>query len=96
MRWNTQAIEPELAAIASVAGLRSASDVVPELAGLFDRIGIPSTLQALGLAEDRIGWVAEQSCGIARLVQNNPRPLPQPDMIRLVTAAYAGDHTLYS
>jgi alcohol dehydrogenase class IV len=96
MRWNTQAIEPELSAIASVAGLRSASDVVPELAGLFDRIGIPSTLQALGLAEDRIGWVAEQSCGIARLVQNNPRPLPQPDMLRLVTAAYAGDHTLYS
>lgn len=91
MEWNAPAIEPELREIASAAGLSAPEDVVPAVAALFDRIGIPSTLQMLGLAEDHIDWVAEQSCGIARLIQNNPRPLPLPDMRRLIRAAYTGD-----
>lgn len=91
MAWNAPEISSELAAIADVTGLAGAGAVIPAVAGLFERIGIPPTLSALGLAEDRIGWVAEQSCGIARLVQNNPRPLPLPDMHRLIGAAFTGD-----
>ena len=45
----------------------------------------------LGLAEDRIDWVAEQSSGIARLIQNNPRPLNPQEMRFLVAAAHGGD-----
>jgi alcohol dehydrogenase class IV len=94
MRWNRPSIETELGEIAQAIGLPSTDDLIPSIAGLFGRIGIPATLRDLGLAEDRLDWTAEQSCGIARLIQNNPRPLPLPDMRRLLDAAYAGDASL--
>lgn len=93
MRWNAREIGPELAQIALAIGVACADDVIPALTALFYRIGIPPTLRELGLAEERIDWVAEQSCGIARLVQNNPRPLTLPEMRILVAAAYSGDST---
>lgn len=96
MRWNKAAIMPQLQEIADAIGVPTAEDVIPAVTDLFARIGIPPTLQALGLGEDRLDWVAEQSCGIARLIDNNPRPLPLPDMRRLIDAAYAGDETLYN
>lgn len=94
MRWNAPQISGELAEIAGATGLDGADEVIPAVAALFSRLGIAPTLRELGLAEDRLDWVAEQSCGIARLVQNNPRPLPLPDMRRLVAAAYGGDASL--
>lgn len=93
MRWNRPSIETELTEIAQAIGL-STDELIPAIAGLFGRIGIPPTLRDLGLAEDRLDWTAEQSCGIARLIQNNPRPLPLPDMRRLLEAAYTGDASL--
>lgn len=94
MEWNRPAIGPELAQIAVAMGLASADEVIPAIAALFGRIGIPPTLAELGLSEDRIPWVAEQSCGIERLIQNNPRPLSRDDMNRLLVAAFTGDHGL--
>lgn len=91
MTWNAPAIRPELAEIADAMGLPAADTVIPSLAGLFRRIGIPATLQELGLPADRIDWVAEQSLGIARLMQNNPRPMTGQDMRRLLHAAFTGD-----
>lgn len=91
MTWNEPSIRPELAQIAAATGLADADDVIPALAELFARIGIPVTLSDLGLVADRIDWVAEQSSGISRLIQNNPRPLNPQDMRRLVTAAHDGD-----
>lgn len=94
MRWNAPQISGELAEIAGATGLDGADEVIPAVAALFSRLGIAPTLRELGLEEDRLDWVAEQSCGIARLVQNNPRPLPLPDMRRLIAAAYSGDASL--
>ena len=94
MRWNAPQISGELAEIAGATGLDGADEVIPAVAALFSRLGIAPTLRELGLDENRLDWVAEQSCGIARLVQNNPRPLPLPDMRRLVAAAYSGDLSL--
>jgi alcohol dehydrogenase len=91
MAWNAPVIGDDLDLIAGATGLPDRHAVIPAIAALFDRIAIPPTLQALGLGADRLDWVAEQSCGIARLIQNNPRPLPLPDMRRLVGAAYNGD-----
>lgn len=91
MAWNASEIGPELDQIATAIGLKSGAEVIPAIAALFGRIGIPRTLRDLGLAEDRLGWVAEQSCGIARLIQNNPRPLPPEEMRRLVGAAFHGE-----
>lgn len=93
MMWNAPVIGSELSEIAQAAGLEGPDDVIPELAALFARIGIPSTLRELGLEESRIGWVAEQSIGITRLIQNNPRPLNLDEMHSLVTAAYHGDRS---
>lgn len=91
MAWNATEIGSELDQIAGTIGLQSGAEVIPAIAALFGRIGIPRTLRDLGLAEDRLGWVAEQSCGIARLIQNNPRPLPPEEMRRLVGAAFHGE-----
>ncbi|WP_421591310.1 iron-containing alcohol dehydrogenase [Shinella sp. M27] len=93
MTWNAPVIRDELAKIAQAAELSGPDDVIPALASLFARIGIPSTLQDLGLEESRLPWVAEQSIGIARLIQNNPRPLNLDEMRNLVTAAYHGDRS---
>ncbi|MCV3767819.1 iron-containing alcohol dehydrogenase [Rhizobium sp. TRM95796] len=91
MTWNTPVIEAELAEIARATGLDGPGQVIPSLASLFSRIGIPASLRDLGLDEGRIDWVAEQSSGITRLIQNNPRPLNPSEMRRLVAAAYHGD-----
>lgn len=96
MRWNKAEIPSELQEIAAAIGVPTADDVIPAVTDLFARISIPPTLQALGLAEERLDWVAEQSCGISRLIQNNPRSLTLSDMRRLINAAYAGDQTLYN
>ncbi len=94
MEWNRPAIGVQLAEIAAVTGLGSVDQVIPAIAALFARIGIPPTLKDLGLTEDRIDWVAEQSCGIERLIQNNPRPIDGASMARLLQAAFSGDHSL--
>ena len=93
MAWNAPMIGAELEQFAQATNLPGGDAVIPAIAALFERIGIPPTLNALGLAEDRLDWVAEQSCGIARLIQNNPRDLPLADMRRLLGAAYSGDRT---
>lgn len=93
MTWNAPVIRTELARIAQAAGLDGPEDVIPELLSLFARIGIPPTLCELGLEESQIGWVAEQSIGITRLIQNNPRSLNSQEMHTLVAAAYNGDRS---
>ena len=93
MSWNRPSIETELAEIAAAIGL-SVDALIPEIASLFGRIGIPARLQDLGLAENQLDWTAEQSCAITRLIQNNPRPLALADMRRLLDAAYTGDMSL--
>jgi len=94
MEWNRPNIGVELQQMAGAMGLADAAQVIPAISALFARIGIPVTLAALGLAEDQLDWVAEQSCGIERLIQNNPRPLDRSDMRKLLSAAYSGDASL--
>ncbi|MGA0542221.1 iron-containing alcohol dehydrogenase [Neotabrizicola sp. VNH66] len=91
MEWNRPVIGAELMQMADAMGLDGPDAVIPAVSALFTRIGIPPTLAALGLAEDRIDEVATLACGIERLIRNNPRPLPLPDMTRLLRAAFAGD-----
>src|SRR5690606_12497648 len=91
MQWNRPAIAHELEQMAAAMGLADAAEVIPAISSLFARIGIPPTLASLGLEEERLDWVAEQSCGIERLIQNNPRPLNRSDMRRLLDAAFQGD-----
>src|SRR5690606_25052125 len=91
MEWNRPAIGAELERMATAMGLADGAAVIPAISSLFARIGLPPTLAMLGLAQERLDWVAEQSCGIERLIQNNPRPLDRSDMRKLLDAAFSGD-----
>jgi len=90
MEWNRPMIGAELEQMAATMGLAGGAAVIPAIAALFARIGIPSTLAQLGLAEDQLDWVADQARGIERLIQNNPRPLDRTAMRKLVEASYSG------
>lgn len=94
MEWNRPAIKIELEQMASTMSLPDGTAVIPTISALFERIGIPPTLATLGLAKGQLDWVAEQSCSIERLIQNNPRPLDRHDMRKLLDAAFSGDASL--
>lgn len=99
MAFNRSHAENELAQIAQAMDLVSDTGSVASAATaaingtrqLFEKIGIPTTLNELGLKEDRLDWVAEMAMGAARLVKNNPRPLDQDSMRQLVGSAWGGD-----
>ena len=99
MRYNSPAATPEMAAIAAALDLdctgmdigQAADAAIGEVSRLFASIGITPDLASLGLAADRLDWVAEQALGIERLIKNNPRPIDAAAMRRLVKAAYDGD-----
>ncbi|MDQ0393372.1 iron-containing alcohol dehydrogenase [Labrys monachus] len=97
MAYNRDSSIGEFAQIARTIGLAGASDAaladaaIRTLAELFERIGIPTTLQALGLSAGDLAWTAEQALGIDRLVKNNPRPLDLAAMTKVVNAAFSGN-----
>ncbi len=98
MTYNRVVCVPDMAEIGTALGVGVGADAedraqaaIDEVARIFAAIGIPVTLEALGLAEDRLDWTAEQALGIDRLIKNNPRPFDLPGMKRLVRAAYDGD-----
>lgn len=94
MEWNRPVIGVELEQMAATMGLPDGAAVIPAISALFARIGIPPTLAALGLDEEHLDSVAEQACGIERLIQNNPRPLDRSDMRKLLDAAFTGDASM--
>jgi alcohol dehydrogenase class IV len=101
MEFNRPACVDSFAQIARMLGLGSANStndelssiLVDEVARLLDSVGIPRTLQDLGLPADKQQWAAENAISIARLVKNNPRPLDLRAMQAITSAAYSGDRT---
>ena len=102
MTYNSIAAADALAEIATALGVskteqpttQRADAAIAEVCRLFAAVGIPPTLERLGLPADKIDWTAETALGIGRLVKNNPRPIDLPGMRRLIRAAYAGDFAL--
>lgn len=98
MDFNREACVPEFARIALAMGAeregRSDEDLsreaVDRVAALFGAVGIPRTLADLGVPEDRLDWVAEQSATVQRLVNNNPRALGVAELTAIIRAAFAG------
>lgn len=99
MAFNRETAGAELAEIGHAMGLAAATDeamadaAIAAVAGLFERIGIPSSLRAMNMPEDKLAWTAEQALGVDRLIKNNPRPIDLAGMNRLVMAAYQGDRS---
>ncbi|MFC7530882.1 iron-containing alcohol dehydrogenase [Actinoplanes sp. GCM10030250] len=102
MRFNLPVRVREFAQIARALGVGDTSlddtalarAAIEAVDALIDGLGLPRTIAELGLPESRLGWLAEQGMGAARLVQNNPRPLDLPAMNTIARAAFTGDRGL--
>ncbi|MCJ8142201.1 iron-containing alcohol dehydrogenase [Ancylobacter sp. A5.8] len=99
MQFNRSASPDAFAELAGVVGLGDASMsadqrsqlFIDEVAQLFADIGIPRSLQALGLASGHENDVAAGALKAERLVKNNPRPLDLAAMLHITQAAFAGE-----
>ena len=99
MEFNRPACVASFAQIAKMLGLGSERDdddglsriLVDEVAELLASVGIPRTLQELGLPADKQDWTATSAIAIDRLVKNNPRPMDLQAMRAITAAAYSGD-----
>jgi len=99
MEYNRLECATSYATIARAVGLDAAGktdeqlsfEVIDAIAALLASIGIPRTLEELGLAKDRQDWTAENAIGITRLINNNPRKIDLAAMRRITRAAFCGD-----
>jgi alcohol dehydrogenase len=97
MAYNRPACEAGFAAIGTAIGLpaegsrsEQAEAAITGVAALFDRIGIPADLKALGVREENLDEIGRLALGAERLIKNNPRPLTPDSMALLVRAAFDG------
>ncbi|MET1008354.1 MAG: iron-containing alcohol dehydrogenase [Propionibacteriaceae bacterium] len=102
MRYNVAERLPEFGEIArllGVTGPMAESDLalagVEAVERILTQIGIPKTLAELGLGADQLDDVARLSLASKRLVENNPRPLGQAEMLEITQAAFAGDRSTH-
>jgi alcohol dehydrogenase class IV len=99
MQYNLPSRSSEFAELAVLVGVAADSQdektraqaFIDAVADLFAQIGIPPTLQALGLPAAQQDEVAKLSMESARLINNNPRLLDLNAMKRITRAAHAGD-----
>ena len=93
MRFHREVRSAELGLIAAAMGCEdhSADAAVAEVVRLTAAIGLPPSLQALGVRRDALPALADQALGIERLVRNNPRPLDHDDAVAILEAAWQGD-----
>jgi alcohol dehydrogenase len=92
MRFNRREIDGELREIATLCGAPpDADNGILAVETLFARIGIPRALTELGVAENQLDQMAEQSLLAARLVNNNPRRLDLVGARAILAAAFSGD-----
>ncbi len=97
MEFNIEACEAVYAEVARAMGLAdgdserdTAEAAIGAVRALFRRIGIPESLRALGVKDEHLGAMAEQSMGAARLVENNPRPLDVKAIRSILDHAMSG------
>ena len=87
MEFNRPAREAELAELSRVMG----GDAVTCTHELGLRIGLPASLERIGVKESDLRPMAEASLPIKRLIDNNPRPLDVDSLEQILTAAWHGE-----
>jgi alcohol dehydrogenase class IV len=95
MEYNRPARAEELDELAAAMGGDGLSgDAVGIVHELGRRIGLPASLAEIGIARGDLRGLAEQSVGIKRLIDNNPRPLDVDALELILAAAWEGDPSL--
>jgi alcohol dehydrogenase len=87
MEYNRSARPDEIAQLSALMG----GDAVSQVHALGQAIGLPSSLADLGVAQADLRVMAEQSVGIKRLIDNNPRPLDVESLAAILDAAWHGE-----
>jgi alcohol dehydrogenase len=87
MEYNRSARADEVAELSSLMG----GDAVSQVHALALRIGLPSSLAEIGVAREDLRAMAEQSVGIKRLIDNNPRGLDVAALEAILEAAWHGE-----
>jgi alcohol dehydrogenase class IV len=92
MRFIAPASERRLADVAVAMGAGdSAAEAIEAVRALAADLGLPPSLDALGVQPEEIAPMARQAVGIDRLIRNSPRPLDAGDAERILDAALHGD-----
>ena len=79
-------LERTLAADAAPLDREAAAAFAARIASLCTDLGVPGRLRDLGLARDRIGWLAEHSGGAS--MRGNPVALDPASLLPILEAAY--------
>src|SRR6185436_15519499 len=84
----SRAARPE--GIAELSAL-TGGDAVAEIHALGLRIGLPASLEDIGVERDQLRAMAEAAAGIKRLVDNSARPLDADALEAILDAAWHGE-----
>jgi alcohol dehydrogenase class IV len=79
-------LERTVAADASPIDREAAAAFAARIEALCDRVGVPRRLRDLGLARDRLGWLAENSGGTS--MRGNPVELDPARLLPVLEAAF--------
>lgn len=96
MAWNKLACVERFRDIAEAMGVKvsdlsdkdAADQAVKAMVELCAAVEIPTGMRGFGVPEDAIPAMAEEACGIERLMRNNPRKLNAQDIEKIYRAAY--------
>lgn len=102
LEFNRNDAAADIAAIGTALGIvepqsdqqQAVEATIVYLEDLLGAIGVPASLEALGLPAADLDWTAEAAMNANRLIKNNPRTLDIEGMRAVIRAAYAGDRTL--
>lgn len=90
-RHNLPGNEARMAAIAeALCGERDAQALIPAVQELKQSLGMPLSLQQVGIPLNDIPAMARSVMGITRLLNVNPNPISPEDALRIYTEAYHG------
>jgi alcohol dehydrogenase len=81
-----------LAEIGRAMGVEgTAAAAVHAVRTLASDLGLPPSLEAIGVDRSELGPMAAQAVGVERLMRNSPRVIETPDAERILLAAWQGD-----
>ncbi|GHA18977.1 alcohol dehydrogenase [Devosia pacifica] len=99
LQFNRRYVAEEIATVGQLMGFANPNDqtdaavdrAIDGIAAVIAEIGIPTSLEEIGIESKNLPWIAEQALGAHRLIKNNPRPVDRAGMDQLVAAAFSGE-----